>query len=139
MKKRILLIGMILAIALCLLACAAPVTFQTSGGTYEVTGTKVADEALNLAPGAGNTLFVMTLKTDASSLDDAQNSFFGVGEANAAVSQSGGQQYECKRIAFETNGRDVQTVLVFEVPADWAKTKDFTLSGDRFGPVNLKQ
>ena len=139
MKKRVFLICMILVFACCLFACAAPVTFQTAGGSYEVTGTATSDGALGITPGAGSTLFVLTLKTDAQNLDDAQNSFFGINTAHSSVSQNGGQAYECKSLAFETDGSDVQTVLVFEVPADWASTKDFTLSGEGFGSVNLKQ
>ena len=122
-------------------ACSAPMTFKTSGASYEVTGavTSGETEELGVTPAAGNTLFVLTLKADANKLDDAQNAFFGVDTPPASVSQNGGQAYECKSMAFETDGSAMQVVLVFEVPADWAHTKDFTLSGNAFGPVNLKQ
>ena len=139
MKRKVSVICIICVMLLCVVSCAAPITFQTSGASYEVTGIRLANQELNFTPGAGNTLLVLTLKTDNASLDDAQNSFFGVNASPATVSQNGGQQYPCVRFGIETDGRSVQVVLVFEVPADWGNTKAFTLSGESFGAVNLNQ
>ncbi|WP_066646139.1 hypothetical protein [Christensenella timonensis] len=138
MKKRLFFVCLLLTACLTLMACAAPITFQTSGAQYEIVQMETADQALSLTPSAGNTLFVMTLSVGDDKLDDAQNAFFSTDGAKASVADGSGS-YECKQIAFETNGSQTQAVLVFEVPAAFAQVKDFTLSGNGFGPVNLQK
>ncbi|MEA5004734.1 MAG: hypothetical protein VB081_14700 [Christensenella sp.] len=138
MKKNISLLCLVLVACTLLMACAAPVTFQTSGAQYEILQMKTEEQALTLTASGGNTLFVMTLGVDDKKLDDAQNAFFSPEGTKASVSDGSGS-YECKQMAFETNGSKTQAVLVFEVPAAFTQVKDFTLSGNGFGPVNLQK
>lgn len=138
MKKRIILICLVLVFAVSLISCAAAITFRTSGAQYEVVEMKTAEQSNNLTASGGNTLFVMILSADDKTLDDAQNAFLSVDGVPASVSDGSGS-YECREMSFKTDGSRMQIELVFEVPASFAQVKDFTLSGNGFGPVSLKK
>ncbi|WP_066688058.1 hypothetical protein [Christensenella intestinihominis] len=139
MKKFISIVCTLLVLTAALCACAPAVTFQTSGAGYEVAAIKTAEQALDRTAGSGNTLLTVTLATSDRDLDDAQSSFMPVDGEPCYVTDGSGQ-YPCARLAFESNGTDVQAVLLFEVPSGWAAGgKEFSLGGSAFSPVALKK
>ncbi len=99
---------------------------------------KTASQASNLTASGDHTFFIMTLGADDKTLNDAQTAFLGVDGVPASVSDGSGN-YECKEMSFKTDGSKMQVELIFEVPAAFAQAKDFTLSGNGFGPVNLQK
>lgn len=138
MKKLITTISLILVLAVSLCACAPAITFQTSGAQYEVAQIATAEQALDHTASRGNTLLSITLKTNDNSLDDAQNAFMPVGGEPCYVTD-GATQYPCIALSFQSNGTAVQAVLLFEVPGDWERTKEFSLGGSSFSAVALKK
>ncbi|MBC5647662.1 hypothetical protein [Christensenella tenuis] len=139
MKKLISIICTLLVLTLILCACSPAVTFQTSGAGYEVVAVETGEQALSRTAESGNTLLTILLKTSDSNLDDAQNSFMPV-DGEPCYVTDGGEQYPCATLAFESNGSDVQAVLLFEVPSDWSSGgKEFSLGGGAFSPVALKK
>ncbi len=138
MKKIITVLCVALLCCMVLTACSSPVTFQTSGASYDVAEITSSNEVSGMAPGSGNTFLVVKLGTAENSLDDAQASFLPAGGTPSYVTD-GTTLYPCKAIAFQSDGSRVQTVLVYEVPLDWANAKEFSLGGNDFSPVALKK
>ena len=139
MKKFISIVCALLVFTVVLCSCAQAVTFQTSGAGYEVVSVETGEQALGKTAGSGNTLLTIILKTSDQYLDDAQGSFMPV-DGEPCYVTDGGQQYPCAALAFESNGTDVQAVLLFEVPAAWASgTKEVSLGGGTLSPVALQK
>lgn len=138
MKKIIVTVCITLVLAITLCACAPAVTFQTSGGQYNVMKIAAAETALDHTAADGSTLLTITLKLDNKNLDDAQASFMPTDGTPCYVTD-GGEQYPCKTLTFQSNGTSEQAVLLFEVPADWSGGKEFSLGGTGFAPVALKK
>ena len=136
MKKFIVIFCMLLCPLILLCACASGTVFQTQGAQYEVAAVETGQQMLEHTASDGNTLLSITLMAADSSLDDAQASFLPVGGEPCYVA-SNGRQYPCAALAFESNGSEVQAVLLFEVPA--GLSGEFTLGGSAFSAVSLKK
>lgn len=136
MKKTIVPVCIILILAAMLCACAPAVSFQTSGGQYDVVKIASAQTALEHTAADGNTILTITLKFSNQNLDDAQNAFMPTDGTPCYVTD-GSQQYPCKALFFQSNGTGDQVVLLFEVPANWPG--EFSLGGTNFAAVALKK
>lgn len=139
MKKTTITICITLLLTAMLCACAPAVTFQTSGGQYDVVKISASETALEHTAPSGQTLLTITLKTSSKNLDDAQASFMPADGGEPCYVTDGGEQYPCKSLAFESNGVSDQIVLLFEVPSDWTHSKEFSLGGAGFAAVALKK
>lgn len=138
MKKILTVICIALLCCMVFTACSAPVSFQTSGASYEVKSITTSEQSLGITSTDGNTMLTITLGASDKSLDDAQASFFPAGGTPSYVTDAGAQ-YPCKEMAIQSNGAQVQVVLVYEVPTDWSSGKEFSLGGNNFSPVALKK
>ena len=59
MKKIITVLCVALLCCMVLTACSSPVTFQTSGASYDVAEITSSNEVSGMAPGSGNTFLVV--------------------------------------------------------------------------------
>ena len=147
MLKKVLATVLTIIMAIALFACnrepEPAKIIESQGGSYEVVNVTVESEYNGSAPENGGSYLLIDIVNLTGSLEDMENTFFGLNTTHAHITYDAVQEY-AKFVIYNTDsqgsGGDVGATLFFEVPADFVLKdgRDFTLYSYESTPVILK-
>lgn len=126
MKKRALtLLTMALIVLMALTGCSKGPKLQTDLGSFTVIHASLMDTYDTMNARSGEKLLVVRMQADAAFDETRFKSYFSAEDGSSAAKvQLDGAEYACVAVAYQgkASDKDVEYVLVFQVPAATAAT-----------------